>query len=345
MFRLPRLHPFTAPSSSSHMRIVFAGTPEFAVPPLAALVASRHEVVGVLTQPDRPAGRGRRIEAGAVKEFALTRSLPVAQPTTLRTPEGRAALEAWRPDLMVVVAYGLLLPPEALALPRLGCLNIHASLLPRWRGAAPIQRAILAGDTETGVAIMQMDAGLDTGPVLLERRIAIGTDDDSAALHAMLSALGAAALLEAIDGLEAGTLHPQPQPAAGATYASKIDKSEARIDWREDACAIARRVRAFRPWPIAETRYRGEQLRIHRARALPEGARSDGSRSDGALPGPATTVGSAVPGTVLGLEGDMLMVACGCGRLGILELQRAGRRSIGAREFAQGLQATGEVLT
>jgi methionyl-tRNA formyltransferase len=312
------------------MRIVFAGTPEFAVPPLAALVASRHEVVGVLTQPDRPAGRGRRVEAGAVKEFALTRGLPVAQPATLRTPEGRAALEAWRPDLMVVVAYGLILPPEALALPRLGCLNIHASLLPRWRGAAPIQRAILAGDAETGVAIMQMDAGLDTGPVLLERRLPIGTDDDSAGLHATLAALGAEALLEAIDGLETGTLRPRPQPEAGATYAPKIGKAEARIDWSEDAVAIARRVRAFRPWPVAETLHRGEQLRIHRARAL----------QDGATPGSA-----AAPGTVLGLEDDMWVVACGRGRLGILELQRAGRRSMGAREFAQGLQATGEVLT
>jgi methionyl-tRNA formyltransferase len=311
------------------MRIVFAGTPEFAVPPLAALVASRHEVVGVLTQPDRPAGRGRRVEAGAVKEFALTRGLPVAQPATLRTPEGRAALEAWRPDLMVVVAYGLILPPEALALPRLGCLNIHASLLPRWRGAAPIQRAILAGDAETGVAIMQMDAGLDTGPVLLERRLPIGADDDSAGLHATLAALGAAALLEAIDGLESGALRPRPQAEAGATYAPKIGKAEARIDWSEDAAAIARRIRAFRPWPVAETQYRGEQLRIHRARAL----------QDGAVPGSA-----AAPGTVLGMEDDMWVVACGRGRLGILELQRAGRRSMGAREFAQGLQATGEVL-
>ena len=310
------------------MRIVFAGTPEFAVPPLAALVDSRHEVVGVLTQPDRPAGRGRRVEAGAVKGFALTKGLPVAQPTTLRTPEGRAALEAWRPDLMVVVAYGLILPPEALAIPRLGCLNIHASLLPRWRGAAPIQRALLAGDAETGVAIMQMDAGLDTGPVLLERRLVIGEDEDSAGLHAALAALGADALLEAIDGIESGALRPRPQPTAGVTYAAKIVKAEARIDWREEAAAIARRVRAFRPWPIAETQFHGEQLRIHRARALPD----------------ATDADAAAPGTVLGLQEDMLVVACGSGRLGILELQRAGRRSMGACEFAQGLPVTGEVF-
>ncbi|MFO0512445.1 MAG: methionyl-tRNA formyltransferase [Gammaproteobacteria bacterium] len=316
------------------MRIVFAGTPEFAVPPLAALVASRHQVVGVLTQPDRPAGRGRRVEHGAVKEFALAHGLPVAQPVTLRTAEGRAPLAAWGPDVMVVVAYGLILPPEALALPRFGCLNIHASLLPRWRGAAPIQRALLAGDPETGVAIMQMDAGLDTGPVLLERRVTIGPDEDSPALHARLAALGAAALLEALDGIEAGTLTPQAQSAEGATYAAKLDKSEARIDWREDAAAIARRVRALRPWPVAETLLHGEQVRLHRARALPDAA----APAAGAAP-------SAAPGALLGLEDDMLVVACGRGRLGILELQRAGRRSMTAREFANGLRAGEETFT
>jgi methionyl-tRNA formyltransferase len=316
------------------MRIVFAGTPEFAVPPLAALVASRHQVVGVLTQPDRPAGRGRRVEHGAVKEFALAHGLPVAQPVTLRTAEGRAPLAAWDPDVMVVVAYGLILPPEALALPRFGCLNIHASLLPRWRGAAPIQRALLAGDPETGVAIMQMDAGLDTGPVLLERRVTIGPDEDSPALHARLAALGAAALLEALDGIEAGTLTPQAQSAEGATYAAKLDKSEARIDWREDAAAIARRVRALRPWPVAETLLHGEQVRVHRARALPDAA----APAAGAAP-------SAAPGALLGLEDDMLVVACGRGRLGILELQRAGRRSMTAREFANGLRAGEETFT
>ena len=316
------------------MRIVFAGTPEFAVPPLAALVASRHQVVGVLTQPDRPAGRGRRVEHGAVKEFALAHGLPVAQPVTLRTAEGRAPLAAWGPDVMVVVAYGLILPPEALALPRFGCLNIHASLLPRWRGAAPIQRALLAGDPETGVAIMQMDAGLDPGPVLLERRVTIGPDEDSPALHARLAALGAAALLEALDGIEAGTLTPQAQSAEGATYAAKLDKSEARIDWREDAAAIARRVRALRPWPVAETLLHGEQVRLHRARALPDAA----APAAGAAP-------SAAPGALLGLEDDMLVVACGRGRLGILELQRAGRRSMTAREFANGLRAGEETFT
>lgn len=317
------------------MRIAFAGTPEFAVPPLAALVASHHEIVGVLTQPDRPAGRGRRVEPGAVKEFALAHGLPLAQPTSLRTPEGRAALAAWRPDLLVVVAYGLILPPEALAIPLRGCLNIHGSLLPRWRGAAPIQRALLAGDTETGVTIMQMDAGLDTGPVLLEKRLAIQPEDDAASLHATLAALGAQALLEALTGLEAGRLVPRPQAAEGVTYAAKIEKTEARIDWQDDAVAIARRVRAFRPWPVAETSWRGEQLRVHRARAL---------AGEPATTAVATTAPSATPGLLLGLCDDMLVVACGRGRLGILELQRAGRRSLGAREFAHGLQTTDEVF-
>ena len=317
------------------MRIAFAGTPEFAVPPLAALVASHHEIVGVLTQPDRPAGRGRRVEPGAVKEFALAHALPLAQPTSLRTPEGRAELAAWRPDLLVVVAYGLILPPEALAIPLRGCLNIHGSLLPRWRGAAPIQRALLAGDTHTGVTIMQMDAGLDTGPVLLEKRLAIQPEDDAASLHATLAALGAQTLLEALTGLEAGWLVPRPQAAEGVTYAAKIGKTEARIDWHDDAAAIACRVRAFRPWPVAETSWRGAQLRVHRARVLA------GEPATTAVP---MTAPSATPGMLLGLCDDMLVVACGRGRLGILELQRAGRRSLGAREFAHGLQTTDEAF-
>jgi methionyl-tRNA formyltransferase len=227
------------------------------------------------------------------------------------------------------------LPPEALVIPLRGCLNIHGSLLPRWRGAAPIQRALLAGDTETGVTIMQMDAGLDTGPVLLEKRLVIQPEDDAASLHATLAELGAQGLLEALAGLEAGTLAPRPQAVEGVLYAAKIGKSEARIDWQDDATAIARRVRAFRPWPVAETSWRGEQLRVHRARALME---EPASAAVSAAGPPAT------PGTLLGLRDDMLMVACGRGRLGILELQRAGRRSLGAREFAHGLQTAGEVF-
>lgn len=302
------------------MRIVFAGTPEFAVPPLAALCASRHEVVGVLTQPDRPAGRGRKLATSAVKDFALQQGLPIAQPQTLRSAEGRESLVHWQPDVLVVVAYGLILPVEVLSMPRFGCLNIHASLLPRWRGAAPIQRAILAGDEYTGVTLMQMDVGLDTGPMLLQRRVAIGADVDSAALHATLAQVGAEALLETLDGLEAGTLAAQPQPSSGVTYAAKIDKAEARIDWQHDAIDIARRVRAFRPWPIAETTQRGEQVRIHEAVVIGD---AEAGRAAG-----------TVPGTLLGLRADRLVVACGRDCLGIGVLQRAGRRSVTAREFA-----------
>ena len=302
------------------MRIVFAGTPEFAVPPLAALCASRHEVVGVLTQPDRPAGRGRKLTTSAVKDFALQQGLPIAQPQTLRSAEGRESLADWQPDVLVVVAYGLILPSEVLSMPRFGCLNIHASLLPRWRGAAPIQRAILAGDEYTGVTLMQMDAGLDTGPMLLQRRVAIGADVDSAALHATLAQVGAEALLETLDGLETGTLAAQPQPSSGVTYAAKIDKAEARIDWQHDAIDIARRVRAFRPWPIAETSQRGEQVRIHEAVVIGD---AEAGRAAG-----------TVPGTLLGLRADRLLVACGRDCLGIGVLQRAGRRSVTAREFA-----------
>ena len=302
------------------MRIVFAGTPEFAVPPLAALCASRHSVVGVLTQPDRPAGRGRKLGASAVKDFALQHDLPLAQPLSLRAAEGREPLLHWQPEVIVVVAYGLILPLEVLSLPRFGCLNIHASLLPRWRGAAPIQRAILAGDEYTGVTLMQMDVGLDTGPMLLQRRVPIDADTDSLTLHATLARLGAEALLETLEGLEAGTLSAQPQPSSGVTYASKIDKAEARIDWRQDAIDIARRVRAFRPWPIAETTQRGEQVRIHEAVVLDDSA-------VGRLAGTA-------PGTLLGLHADRLVVACGRDCLGVGVLQRAGRRSVTAREFA-----------
>jgi len=302
------------------MRIVFAGTPEFAVPPLAALRASRHQVVGVLTQPDRPAGRGRKLTTSAVKDFALQQGLPIAQPQTLRSAEGRESLVHWQPDVLVVVAYGLILPGEVLSMPRFGCLNIHASLLPRWRGAAPIQRAILAGDEYTGVTLMQMDVGLDTGPMLLQRRAAIGADVDSAALHATLAQVGAEALLETLDGLETGTLAAQPQPSSGVTYAAKIDKAEARIDWQHDAIDIARRVRAFRPWPIAETSQRGEQVRIHEAVVIGD---AEAGRAAG-----------TVPGTLLGLRADRLLVACGRDCLGIGVLQRAGRRSVTAREFA-----------
>src|SRR6188768_599009 len=219
--------PSGAPMTS--LRIAFAGTPQFALPALQALLKSRHQVVGVLTQPDRPAGRGQQMRASPVKLLALDAHLPLAQPPTLKTPESRAELAQWAADVLVVVAYGLILPPPVLALPRLGCVNIHGSLLPRWRGAAPIQRAILAGDAETGVTIMQLDAGLDTGPMLLERVRPIGSQDTAGDLHDALSELGAAALLEALDGLAAGTLKPRAQPADGVSYAPRSEEHTSEL--------------------------------------------------------------------------------------------------------------------
>jgi methionyl-tRNA formyltransferase len=306
------------------LRIAFAGTPHFALPALRALLASRHQVVGVLTQPDRPAGRGRELRASPIKLLAATQpALPIAQPATLKNAEGRAALAAWVPDLLVVVAYGLILPREALQLPRLGCLNIHGSVLPRWRGAAPIQRALLAGDVETGISIMQLDEGLDTGPVLLDRRRPIGPHDTAGDLHDALAELGAAALLEAIDGLTTGKLLPRAQPAEGVTYAAKIEKSEARIDWNEEAAQLDRKIRAFNPWPVAETLLAGESLRLLRAEVADADARA------------------AEPGTVLGLADDGLRVACGTGVLVVRELQRAGKRPVSARDFANAVRLAG----
>jgi methionyl-tRNA formyltransferase len=305
------------------LRIAFAGTPQFALPALRALVHSNHRVVGVLTQPDRPAGRGQQLRASPVKLLAQDARLPLAQPASLKSSKDREALIQWAPDVLVVVAYGLILPPPVLALPRLGCVNIHGSLLPRWRGAAPIQRAILAGDPETGVTIMQLDAGLDTGPMLLERRRPIGSHDTAGDLHDALSELGAAALLEALDGLAAGTLKARAQPSEGVTYAPKIEKSEAPLDWSKNAVQLDAQVRAFNPWPIAETRMAGETLRVLQTRV----AAADGVE--------------AAPGTLLGLADDGLRVACGEGVLAVRELQRAGKRPVSARDFANAVRLTG----
>ena len=305
------------------LRIAFAGTPQFALPALQALLKSRHQVVGVLTQPDRPAGRGQQMRASPVKLLALDAQLPLAQPSSLKTEESRAELTQWAADVLVVVAYGLILPPPVLALPRLGCVNIHGSLLPRWRGAAPIQRAILAGDAETGVTIMQLDAGLDTGPMLLERVRPIGSQDTAGDLHDALSELGAAALLEALDGLAAGALKPRAQPAEGVSYAPKIEKSESPLDWSVSAIHLDRKIRAFNPWPVAETRFAGESLRVLRARiAEPMGAHD-------------------APGTLLGIAEDGLRVACGEGVLAVRELQRAGKRPVSARDFANAVRLAG----
>ncbi|HXB17787.1 MAG TPA: methionyl-tRNA formyltransferase [Steroidobacteraceae bacterium] len=308
------------------MRVAFAGTPQFALPALEALLEF-HRVVGVLTQPDRPSGRGRHLSASPVKTLAEARHLPLLQPASLREAAPLAQLAAWEPEVLVVVAYGLILPRAVLELPRHGCLNIHASILPRWRGAAPVQRAILAGDAATGVTIMQMDEGLDTGPVLLTREIAIGAHDTGGSLHAALAALGAAALLEALEGLASGALSARPQPGEGASYAAKIEKSEARIDWARDAAAIERQVRAFDPWPIAETMLEGQRLRIHSAENVEVKAEK-----------------SHEYGAIVSLRDDIMLVQCGRGLLGIRKVQKPGGRVLQVSEFAHNLDLVGRRL-
>jgi methionyl-tRNA formyltransferase len=296
------------------LRIVFAGTPEFAVPSLRA-AASRNEVVAVYTQPDRPAGRGRGLQASRVKQEAIQRGIPVLQPESLKSELSRDALRALKPDLLVVVAYGLILPQKILDIPTHGCWNVHASLLPRWRGAAPIQRAIEAGDGETGVCLMQMAKGLDTGPVLLSQRIAIGAQETGGQLHDRLAELGAQTLADGLGLLRAGMRPvPQPQPAIGVTYAHKLDKAEARLDWSQPADVLARRVRAFNPWPIAEAGLAGERVRIHDAVALP------------------LTHGTA-PGSLLLASREGIDIACGDGALRIRVLQREGGKPITAADW------------
>jgi len=294
------------------MNLVFAGTPQFAAVSLAALIAARHEVTLVLTQPDRPAGRGLKPQASAVKQLALSQGIPVLQPSTLKDPGPLEALAAARPEAMIVAAYGLLLPPAVLAVPARGCLNVHASLLPRWRGAAPIQRAILAGDAETGVTIMQMDAGLDTGPMLLARAVPIEQKDTAGELHDKLAALGARLIVEVL----AGDPSPRAQDGATATYAPRIDKREATIDWTKPAAEIGRQVRAFDPVPGAQTRFSGDILKIWRARAEP-GV-------------------DAAPGTVTAAGPGGVVVACGAQSLRVTELQRAGGKRLSAQAFLAG---------
>ncbi len=309
------------------LRIVFAGTPEFSVPALQALHDAGHALVAVYTQPDRPAGRGRVLAASAVKRRALALGLTVEQPATLKTAETQAGLAAYAPDLMVVVAYGLILPQAVLDLPRLGCLNIHGSLLPRWRGAAPIQRAIRAGDERTGISIMQMDAGLDTGPELLRRELAIGPHESAGELHDRLAPLGAQAIVDAVREWAAGTLPAQPQPASGATYAAKIRKEEARIDWSDSAVAIDRQVRAFNPWPVAETRLGDEQVRVWEARPAQQAQ---------------STADAVPPGTVVRAVDGQLLVATGDGLLELVTLQFPGRKPLKARAVLNSRPLRGE---
>ena len=296
------------------MRIIFAGTPDFALPSLRA-AAQRNEVVAVYTQPDRPAGRGRGLTASPVKREAIARGIPVLQPESLKGELMQDVLRQLAPDLMVVVAYGLILPRKVLAIPRFGCWNVHASLLPRWRGAAPIQRAIEAGDTETGVCLMQMEAGLDTGPVLLSQSTPIHAEETGGQLHDRLAELGAQVLGDGLGLLRAGVSPtPRPQPEEGVTYAHKLEKEEARLDWSQSAELLARKVRAFEPWPVAEAVVAGERLRIHGGIAIDLNHK-------------------AVPGTVLAASRQGIDIACAQGALRLRVVQRDGGKAITAADY------------
>jgi methionyl-tRNA formyltransferase len=295
------------------VRLIFAGTPPFAAAALDALADAGHDVALVLTQPDRPAGRGMKLTPSAVKQAALARGIAVYQPPTLKSAEVQARLAAVGADFMVVAAYGLILPQAVLDIPRHGCLNIHASLLPRWRGAAPIQRAILAGDAETGITVMQMDAGLDTGTMLAKTVVPIGESDTAASLHDALAAAGAAAIVDAL--ARYAELVPEPQDDSRATYAAKLSKDEARLDWQQPAAALARAVRAFNPVPGAWTLLDGAPLKVWSAQAV---------------------AGTGAPGEVLRSDGDRLLVACGGGALALLEVQPAGCKRMTAAAFLAG---------
>ena len=288
------------------------GTPDFAVPVLRALAEAGHEIAAVYSQPPRPAGRGHKSRPSPVQALAEDRGWPLRTPPSLKHPAEHAAFEALQLDAAVVVAYGLILPKAVLAAPRLGCLNIHASLLPRWRGAAPIQRAILAGDTQTGVTIMRIDEGLDTGPMLLRETVPITGATTAASLHDSLAKLGARAILEALVGLDAGTLYPRPQPSEGVTYAAKLSKAEGQLDWRLPAAQLERQVRAFTPWPGARVRIGTETLKVLAAEVIAH---------------------NGEPGTVLGPD---LTVACGEGALRLTQVQRPGKAALAAADFLRG---------
>ncbi len=290
------------------LKVVFAGTPEFAAEHLKAILDSSHQLVGVYTQPDRPAGRGRKLMPSPVKAVAEAAGLPVYQPKSFKEDGAVDQLAALEADIMVVVAYGLLLPQVVLDTPRLGCINVHASLLPRWRGAAPIHRSLLAGDERTGVTIMQMDAGLDTGAMLLKTECAIAPRETSASLHDKLIELGRPALIDALNGLETGTLTPEAQDGDLATYAHKLNKAEGNIDWQQSAQAIDRQIRGLTPWPGAYTQWQDQTLRIHEAVALDQ------------IP--------SVPAGTLVVEGNRLLVACGEQMLEILQLQWPGKKAM-----------------
>ena len=294
------------------MKLIFAGTPEFAAQALSAIVAAGHEVALVLTQPDRPAGRGMALQPSAVKKVALAHGIEVFQPLTLKDAEAQAKIAAVGAEVMVVAAYGLILPQAVLDMPRFGCINIHASLLPRWRGAAPIQRALLAGDAETGVCIMQMEAGLDTGPVLLRGAFPIEATDTTASLHDRLAELGARLCVEALGKLP---LPAEPQPSVGVTYAHKIEKAEAVIDWSKSAAELDRHIRAFNPFPGAQASFGGQTVKLWQA---------------------SPVAGSGPLGSVLAVDKKQVVIACGAGALAVSELQKAGGKRLPVQQFLAG---------
>ncbi len=298
------------------LNIVFAGTPVFAANHLKALTESNHSLLGIYTQPDRPAGRGKKLSPSAVKTLALEHNLTVFQPASLKDEDAQAELAALKPDLMVVVAYGLLLPEAVLNIPRYGCINVHGSILPRWRGAAPIQRAIEAGDSVSGVTIMQMDVGLDTGNMLLKRDCPIHSADTTVDLHDRLSDIGPPALLETIEQIASGTTHPEKQDDALSNYARKIEKTEAEIDWNAPAGIIDRKIRAFNPFPICYTLLNGERLKIHKAHIVDTGRKGE-------------------PGTVR-IDGDRLLVQCHDTALALDKVQLPGKKATDIKEFLNG---------
>lgn len=308
------------------LRIVFAGTPMFAVPALQALARSGNQLLAAYTQPDRPAGRGRQLTGSPVKLAAQEFGLPICQPLSLKPQLEQERMRAWKPDLMVVVAYGLILPQAVLDIPRLGCLNMHASLLPRWRGAAPIQRAILSGDDRTGVSLMQMDAGLDTGPVYACAETEIRRGETSGHLHDRLAQLGADTLLQHLPAIAAGRLQPLPQDEYGVTYAAKLTKAEARIDWSLDAVSLEHRILGLNPWPMAETTLQGQMLRIWQAHAVSRSAQS------------------GTPGMVVAASSEGIDVLTGNGFLRLTVLQKAGGRPLPADQFLRGFDLLGRVL-
>ncbi|MEO3427538.1 methionyl-tRNA formyltransferase [Pelagibius sp. CAU 1746] len=304
------------PLRPKSLRVAFMGTPDFSVPTLKALAAAGHEIAAVYSQPPRPAGRGQKARPSPVQAYAESQGWRVRTPTSLKTPEAQADFAALDLDVAVVVAYGLILPQAILDAPRLGCVNVHASLLPRWRGAAPIQRALLAGDDETGVTIMQMEAGLDTGPMLLKRRLPITAETSAQDLHDALAELGAGLINEALDGLEGGTLPATPQPDRGVTYAEKLDKTEGRLDWSDSAAALGRRIRALTPWPGAFFEIEGAKGR-ERVKVLQAEVRD----------------AKGAPGTVLD---DQATIACGAGALRLKRVQRAGKAPMAAEAWLRG---------